>query len=537
MKKLASLVLALGIVAAPAVAGVSSVSADTAAPESYTASDWMPFNYVLTTGAGSSTQYEDIRTELDYSNDKLTATGTTTKGGMGVSFLPEVDITNFEMNVSLNSWQAVSSDRWFGMTLTDVLVKEDRFNEVPFYSKHSETWDNSYGAGVLFAVRPNSDGKMVIQFNYIGIAPTYNAEGGLASNAGEYQDNYMQFTGYIAQIQLCNEDWTDKTDYSDINISMKGLYEGDALKGIAFEINDGYWKRTDWNWGTPTDDPTKGLTQTESNLEENVFALLDKDANGYLSADEQNNFVYGSAWNNGAEKASILEYANYGDNFYSLVKFAENLKANNKRLYMSYMYKDAFNIRENSPAASFTINSVNGKAATASETTDLTADKTIEGTVSATLKETSLHAGVYPSMIQSLELVAADANSYKAAESAIKAIGSSYDVVNVKARTADGKDCSLISRTEITLDTTNYPNAKLYKITGSDVDEVDVTEENGKMTFTANSSDVNFVLYYDKANADNGGESSGCGSVVGGAMVLPMLAVAGVAVVAKKRRK
>ena len=119
MKKFASLILALGMVAVPVSAGLTAASADNAS-QSYTASDWMPFNYVLTSGAGSSTRYEDIRTTLDYGNNKLTASGTTTKGGMGVSFLPEIDITDFEMSVSLNSWQAVSSDRWFGMTLTDV---------------------------------------------------------------------------------------------------------------------------------------------------------------------------------------------------------------------------------------------------------------------------------------------------------------------------------------------------------------------------------------------------------------------------------
>lgn len=524
MKKFASLILALGMVAVPVSAGLTAASADNAS-QSYTASDWMPFNYVLTSGAGSSTRYEDIRTTLDYGNNKLTASGTTTKGGMGVSFLPEIDITDFEMSVSLNSWQAVSSDRWFGMTLTDVLLKEDNYNEVPFYSKHSETWDNDYGAGVLFAVRPNSDGKMVIQFNYIGISPTYTADGDVSSSAGEYADNYMQFTGYIAQIQLCNSDWTDKTDYADIKISMKGLYEGSALKGIAFEINDGYWKRTDWNWAEPTD--AQGLTLTESNLEENVYNLLDKDANGFLSADEQNNFVYGSAWDNGAEKDTILEYANYGDNFYSLVKYRQNLEGEGKRLYMSYMYKDAFHIREGSEPASFTINSVNGKAATASETSVLTASKTIEGSLSATLTETSLHAGVYPSMIDSIVKTEIKASDLKAAEASIKAIGSNYEVFNVKARTSTGVDCAIIAPTEVTMDIASYPGAKLYKLTGSDVDEVDVTETDGKLVFTVNSSDVDFVLYY---------EGSGCGSVVGGAMALPVLAAIAAAVVCKKRK-
>ena len=191
MKKRFLAATALAAVMALSVGAAATVSADSA--DSYSASDWKPFNYVLTSGAGSNTKYNDIRTFLDFSDNKLTANGRTTNGGMGVSFVPEIDIDNFEINFTLNSWQKVSTDRWFGFTLTDVLEKADRFNEVPFYSKHSESWSNDYGAGVLFALRPAEDGNCTIQFNYIGIEPSYDADGNFNSVAGNYADGCLYY--------------------------------------------------------------------------------------------------------------------------------------------------------------------------------------------------------------------------------------------------------------------------------------------------------------------------------------------------------
>lgn len=531
MKKLLSILASACIL----MASLFTLNASTAVADgqtSYSANDWKPFNYVLTSGAGSRIQYNDIRTTLSYDSNKLTASGRSTSGGMGVSFLPEIDITNFSINFSCNSWQKVSTDRWFGFSLTDVLVKQDKFNEVPFYGKHSESWSNEYGAGTLFAVRPAENGQLTIQFNYIGIEPSFDADGNYNSKAGEYSDGYLGWGGYISTIQLCNEDWTPKTDYNDIEVTMKGVKEY-GKDCVAYEINGGYWYRTDVSYRAGESD--LGLTQTESNLEKDVFDTLDLDKNGYLTESEYNNFKYGSAWNDGASKKSIYVYANYGDGFYSLRQFDKKLKESGKRLYMSFMYKDAWDIREGSEDASFTINTVNGIPATKGETLNLAESKTIDGDIKATLSETSLHAGVYPSAIKEIVFEDVDKTTYAKAQKAIdaeaKANKMSYSVVNVKAKTTDDALVKIISETEISVSTEKYQGVKFYKIVGSDIDEITAKEAEGFATVTVNSSDVNLVVM------TKGGSTAkkGCGSVAVSSLlaIIPALAV----VVFVKKRK
>ncbi len=502
--------------------------------ESYSAEDWKPFNYVLTEGAGSNTRYLDIRTSLDYSGNKLMCSGTSTKGGMGVTFVPEIDITNFEMDVDLNSWQVASADRWFGFTLTDVLVKNDKFNEVPFYSKHSESWSNDYGAGTLFAVRPKTNGEMTIQFNYIGIFPSYNADGGLSSMAGDYDDGFLGWAGYISDIQLYNTNWELKTDYKNIKLSMKGIYEGETLVGVAFEINDGYWKRTDWNWPTPAN-AALGLSKSELTgiLADDVFAMLDLDENEYLSVAECDNFTHGHAWNDGQDKNSIIPYANYGDSFYSLVKYQEKLKNAGKRLYLSYMYKDAFDIRQGSQPASFTINTVNGKPATKSETINLTAEKTVNGDISATVKEENLHAGVYPSMVSSFKTVEAEAKSYSSAKGdvdTIKATEKNVKVVHFKG-VVDNKDVAIISDLSMTLDVSKLGISKIYKVNGKNTEEVEI---NGNIATIVGTSADCFVI----VESGNTSKARGCKSAIS-ATNLAIFAVlaAGLLSIKKKERK
>lgn len=532
MKKLLS-VLAGICVLATSIVTMNTANASVGTGDGYSSNDWKPFNYVLTTGAGSRMQYNDIRTNLSYENNKLTASGRTTSGGMGVSFLPEIDITDFSINFSCNSWQKVSTDRWFGFSFTDVLQKQDKFNEVPFYSKHSESWSNDYGAGSLFAIRPAEGGQLTIQFNYIGIEPSFDADGNYNTKAGEYSDGYLGWGGYISTIQLCNEDWSMKTDYNDIEVTMKGIRE-DGKDCIAYEINGGYWYRTDMSYHQGAN--ALGLTKEESNFEQDVFSSLDLDKNGYLSESEFNNFICGSAWNNGADKKSINTYANYGDNFYSLAQYNKKLKEAGKRLYMSFMYKDAWDIREGSDDASFTINTVNGKPATDGENVNLTASKTVEGDIKATLTETSLHAGVYPSTIKELIFEDVDATSYTKAKSAIEEQANrdkmSYRVVNVKAKTTDDKVAKIISQTDISVSLETYQDAKFYKVVGSDIDAITTTEKDGYATFSVNSSDVNIVVM---TKGGNTGKNNGCASnvLLSPIAALPMLIAA--LVISKKK--
>lgn len=447
--------------------------------------DWMPFNYVLTDGFGSAMKYYDIRTNMSIDNGKITVSGRSTKGGMGLTYLPEVDISDFSMNITVNSWQDVSPDRWFGMTLTDVGVKSDEYNEAPFYSKHSESWSTDYGAGVLFAFRPNGNGAMQIQFNFIGINDTYDADYKVASNAGEYNDGHLGWGGWLSTIQLCNEDWTDKTDYSQINITIKEVLEGDKPSGYAIDINNGYWKRTD--------------TIDWSNLASDVFALLDKDSNGELSDSEKDNFIYGPAY-----ETSVIPYANWGESLYALTKFKHIVETLDKRLYMSFMYKDTWDIRDGVDDASFTINSLNGKAATTMSSFTRVQSKSVEGTISGTVEEENFHAGIYPDMIQSFVMVDAQEKSYKSAKTNIEALtkNKEYKVFNVKGDLGDGKTASIVKSISLKFDLSEYKGAKLYKIVGEDVDEVEDIDK-----VKVSSSSVNFLLVYD-------GTKKGCNSSV-----------------------
>lgn len=499
--------------------------------ESYSAADWKPFNYVLTSGAGSNTKYNDIRTNVDFSDNKLTASGRTTSGGMGVSFVPEIDIENFEIEFSLNSWQKVSTDRWFGFTLTDVLQKTDKFNEVPFYSKHSESWAKSYGAGILFALRPAENGECTIQFNYIGIEPSYDADGNFNPKAGDYADGYLGWAGYLSTIQLCNEDWSKKSDYTDLKVTMKATTEN-GKAGVAFELNDGYYYRTDYVYGTPSDE--RGLSKSETNFEADVFASLDLDGNGFLTESEFNNFIYGSAWNNGNDKKSLIPYANYGDSYYALVEYEKKLQESGKRLYLSFMYKDAWDIREGSPDASFTIERVNGKNATAGETLNLLADKTVDGAIKATVGYENLHAGVYPSDLEKILLETVEESAYQKAKKNLddtaKSLKKGYSVVHVKAQTKDGYSVKFTGEQEISLNAEQYSGAKIYKIVGEDIDEVISTEANGYVTFKINSSDTQIVIMTD------GTQSSGCGSVVKSSASVALIPLAFVAIILRNKK-
>ena len=482
-----------GVFAAPAL----SVSAE----EAVSSTDWMPFNYVLSEGFGSSRKLLEIRTDLDYSGGKLTVSGRTSKGGVGVVYLPEITLDGFNMNITVNSWQEVSPDRWFGMSLTDVGAVTDDDNELPFYAKHSESWANEYGAGTLFAFRPNGNGAMQIQFNYIGINGSYDADNNRAANAGEYNDGYLGWCGWLGHIQLYNRDWTVKTDYENIDITVKALAEG----GYAFDINGGYWRRTDavaWN-----------------DLAPDVLAELGVSTHAELTDEVKDKFMFGPAY-----ETSIIPYANWGDDYYALYKYEQRLKAAGKRLYMRFMYKDAWDIREGTADASFTVNSINGRSATDGTDPLLTKENKIEGKLSATLKSENLHAGVYPSKVASLVTADVPEKNYSQAKTAVDAY-KTRKVFCVKGKTADGKEISLISATTVKFDFSEYNNAKLYKIVGSDLDLVG---EGASVEVKVNSSQTNYVLVYDAAK-------KGCKGEMGTVSLIGMLVLAAGAVFAAKK--
>lgn len=199
------------------------------------------------------------------------------------------------------------------------------------------------------------------------------------------------------------------------------------------------------------------------------------------------------------------------------------------------MYKDAWDIREGSDDASFTVNTVNGIPATKGETLNLAESKTIDGDIRATLTETSLHAGVYPSAIKEIVFEDVDKTTYAKAQKAIDAEAKtnkmSYSVVNVKAKTTDDALVKIISETEISVSTEKYQGVKFYKIVGSDIDEITAKEAEGFATVTVNSSDVNLVVM------TKGGSTAkkGCGSVAVSSLLAIIPALAVVAFVKKRK--
>ena len=538
MKKFfATMALSLAVAA---TAGVIPVMAAEEDAQSWAATDWKPHNYVLSEGFGLSAKKVDVRSNLSYANNQLTVSGTTSKGGVGVTFAPEVELDGFSMELSLDKWQQNSTDKWFGITFLDKGERSDIYNEVPFWSKHSESWSNDYGAGTLFAWRPSqtTPGMLQIQFNNIGIQHSWvdaAAADEINPDAGKRADGVLGWSGYLSNIQLCDEDWNELTDYSKVKITIREIEEG-GQKGYAFDINDGYWYREESSIVWPT---------TESDPE--LYDQLDIDQNGNLDDWEKKLFQYGPAYEDtehGEEPIpSWVPYANWGDPMYSLYNFNQIVKGEGGRLYVSALYKDAFDMQEGE--AQFTIKSVNGKAATASETLDLNASKSVDANgIKATVAAENTHAGVYPSMLTGLTAKAADEADVAKVQDAINAkraelgVGTAepvnfYGQVSLSGET---KDVEIIDDLTISYDATGKENFKVYKVTGTDLDEVTTTMDGSIATFDIKDSSSMYILMYD---GGNGGSSRGCRGVSAGIAPLlgTVLALGAVTIAAIKVKK
>lgn len=558
MKKFSKLLLALCLSATTALGTVTALANDTT---KNTANDWMPHNYVLTEGFGLSMKKVDVRSYLDYSNDQLRVYGNTSKGGVGVTYLPEVNLDDFTIEISLDKWQEKSTDKWFGLTFMDKGEKSDMFNEVPFYSKHSESWSNDYGAGEIFGFRPfpqtGNDarpGVLQIQFNNVGIEHSYeekNAGGTYKETAGQYQDGELGWTGYLSTVQICDTNWQPVQDYSNIKITIKKIENADGKghDGYAFNFNDGYWYRTEdsivWPW-----DGNGAIT------DQTVYDMLDVDANGEISEEEKNLFRRGPAYTaeiGGKTYPSHVQFLNYGDPLFNLYNFNENLKTANKRLYLNVLYKDAFNMPEGE-VAQFTIKTVNGKAATSSETTSLVSEKTItEGDITTTIKEENVHAGVYPSKVKSITTATAQAKNYAKAVNEIEAkateLGKKYEVINFvgEVQLSLGLvNVELQGALNLTYKTARE-NVQIYKVankTSGALEEVTLTAVDGGYAFDIDGTSIYAIYYTAGTNSGNNGNNNvpakkGCKGNVSGDIcaTLALVAVAGIVVSSKKRAK
>lgn len=275
-------------------------------------------------------------------------------------------------------------------------------------------------------------------------------------------------------------------------------------------------------------------------LAEDRFEQLDADEDGILSEEEKDNFLYGPAW-----ETSIVPYANWGDSFNSLVQYQSKLAAAGKRLYMSFMYKDCWDIREGTPDASFTIHKINGKNATKGETTSLVADSTVTGKISATLTETNLHAGVYPSMVKSLKMVSVPENSYKNAADKISSKGTEVGLANttvfsIKGAVESGTEVALISAVDITMDMSEFGEFELFKVSGTELDPVTYTESDGKITFRVPSTKSIYVLYHSATGGDGPNDSEtgcGCGGALEAGIAITALFAAACAFILIGKRK
>lgn len=512
---LASFLLAFGIVLCAIFGG------NTFAPaKADDATVWTPFNFVLKDGNSKV----DTRTKLTYADGKITASGKDANG-MGVFYHPEITLDGFNANMSLNSWNDDSSDRWFGISFTDVGQFTDSVNEVPYYAKHSESFANAYGAGVIFQLVPATamdaaQGIINVRFVNLGIQGSVNeTTGAPISNAGEYLDSQFNFArSWVTKIQLCNSDWTNKTDYSNIKISLKKV--GNAY---GFDLNDGYWKRID-----------EGINWNVSEQAEEVLTALGIDSNrgGTLTADEKAKLLIGPAANTDSDAStnSIIPYLNYGDPFTSLVNFEQTIANANKRLYARFIYQDQFEKLDD--VNSFTVNSVMGNAASNGQDFPVISNKAITGKLSATLTEDSLHAGVYPTMVNELVVADSTATVKPAVQTAIDsaASGKTYKVINFKGKLANGNLVELVSRVDISFNMSDYENAKLYQIKGSELVAVDGT---GTVSISTNSN-TNFVIVYEGGSSSSGGGCGGSISTACAVVVPVLLALAGV-IVAKKK--
>ncbi len=519
-----------------------AVSAEEAA--SYAAADWHPHNYVMTEGFGLNAKKVSVRTDLSYADGALKVSGSTSKGGVGVTFGPEIDLANFSMELSLDNWNVNSTDKWFGLTFMDKGERSDIYNEVPFWSKHSESWSNDYGAGTLFAWRPFSSegaaarpGVLHVQFNNIGIKHSFTdpQTGEYDPEAGKYADGVLGWSGYLSTIQLCNTDWTPMTDYSSVKISSREIEE-DGHKGYAFEINDGYWYRTDdsISWPTQEGDPE-------------LYAQLDLNENGELDDWEKKLFQYGPAYQDtehGETYQSWVPYVNWGDPLYSLYNFNQLVKQNGGRLYLSAMYKDAFNMSEGQ--AQFTVKEVNGRAATASETLDLNAAKSVSANgIKATVAAENLYAGVYPSMLKGMATAEGNAKTVQSVQDRIDAKRSELGAGKAEPVSFFGqvslggadKNVSIISKLEIEYDIAGKDGFEVYKVTGTDLDKVNVTVEGTSARFEIKDSDSVYVLFYSGGTEAGGGSSAGVIIGVIAAVVVVAAAVVAIVLVRKKKQQ
>ena len=557
MKKLAKLLLAVCLFATTAFGTTAFAETD----QKLAASDWMPHNYVLTEGFGLNMKKVDVRTWLDYSNDQLRVYGNTSKGGVGVTYLPEVNLDDFTMELSLDKWQVNSTDKWFGLTFMDKGEKFDMFNEVPFYAKHSESWSNEYGAGEIFGFRPFPQtgdeampGVLQIQFNNVGIEHSYaenNAGGNYQEIAGEYADGKLGWTGYLSTVQLCDANWNPLTDYSNIKITIKKVENADGKghDGYAFDFNDGYWYRTEdsivWPW-----DVNGAVT------DQTVYDMLDVNKDNTISEEEKNLFRRGPAYSveiDGETYKSHVPFLNYGDPLFNLYNFNEKLLGAGKRLYLNVLYKDAFNMPEGE-YAQFTVKTLNGKAATSSETLNLSAEKVVtEGEITATIKEENVHAGVYPSKVKSLTTATAQAKNYAKADAAIKAkgteLGKKYEVVNFVGEvqlSAGLVNVELQNALSITYKTAKQ-NVQIFKVTNSAknaLEEVTLSAVDGGYTLDIDGSSIYAIYYTAGGNTGNEGGNGGAttpakgckGNVAGNIAALGALMVVATVMISSKKR-
>jgi hypothetical protein len=101
---------------------------------------------------------------------------------------------------------------------------------------------------------------------------------------------------------------------------------------------------------------------------------------------------------------------------------------------------------------------------------------------------------------------------------------------NFKGKLANGNLVELVSRVDISFNMSDYENAKLYQIKGSELVAVDGT---GTVSISTNSN-TNFVIVYEGGSSSSGGGCGGSISTACAVVVPVLLALAGV-IVAKKK--
>lgn len=244
LKRILAIVLSLGLLTG-LTAGISLVSHAEAGTENIP-NEWEPHNYVADDGQGTQV----VSTMTDNGDGSFTISGNQVNGngqGIGVTNTVPIDLKQgrFSIDFSIDKYDVNSSDKWFGLFLSDKAAITNAANASPVYRHwdNAGAYDAAEGRGFFLMMRPEGDGVLQLDYYYMGVNsagdwtvannPYVGIGGGTYSkirlNSGNYEDVRIEF------IMRTNEPGWDI-------VFNKGAYSrvGDNRVDSRNEINPGH---------------------------------------------------------------------------------------------------------------------------------------------------------------------------------------------------------------------------------------------------------------------------------------------------------